>query len=66
MFEEGVIDLIENGVITNLKKKFLPGKLVTSFVMARIFHAASPLFQSMQSSLLLFHVENLKIAAIGL
>ncbi|KAJ3283184.1 Carnitine O-acetyltransferase mitochondrial [Borealophlyctis nickersoniae] len=33
MFEEGAIDLIENGAITNLKKTFLPGKLVTSFVM---------------------------------
>ncbi|KAL2919607.1 hypothetical protein HK105_200519 [Polyrhizophydium stewartii] len=33
MFAEGVIDLVESGVITNLNKKFLPGKLLTSFAM---------------------------------
>ncbi|KAI8818484.1 acetyl-CoA hydrolase/transferase family protein [Fimicolochytrium jonesii] len=33
MFEEGVIDLTRTGVVTNLRKNFLPGKLVTSFVM---------------------------------
>ncbi|KAJ3081778.1 hypothetical protein HK102_002134 [Quaeritorhiza haematococci] len=33
MFAEGAIDLIEKGVITNLRKTFLPGKTVTSFVM---------------------------------
>lgn len=36
MFEEGVIDLIDKGVITNFSKKFLPGKIVTSFVAVRI------------------------------
>ncbi|KAJ3031016.1 hypothetical protein HDV00_008593 [Rhizophlyctis rosea] len=33
MFEEGAIDLIESGAITNFNKQFLPGKLVTSFIM---------------------------------
>ncbi|KAI8927490.1 acetyl-CoA hydrolase/transferase family protein [Entophlyctis helioformis] len=33
MFAEGVIDLIESGVVTNLHKRFLPGKILTSFVM---------------------------------
>ena len=33
MFAEGVIDLLERGVVTNLEKTFLPGKIVTSFVM---------------------------------
>ncbi|KAJ3111866.1 hypothetical protein HDU96_005262 [Phlyctochytrium bullatum] len=33
MFEEGVIPLIEKGVVTNLKKTFLPGKILTSFIM---------------------------------
>ncbi|KAJ3046173.1 hypothetical protein HK097_000992 [Rhizophlyctis rosea] len=32
MFEEGAIDLIESGAITNFNKTFLPGKLVTSFI----------------------------------
>ncbi|KAJ3237721.1 hypothetical protein HDU81_009104 [Chytriomyces hyalinus] len=33
MFQEGVIPLINSGVITNLNKKFLPGKILTSFIM---------------------------------
>jgi acyl-CoA hydrolase len=33
MFAEGVIPLIEAGVVTNLKKKFLPGKIITSFIV---------------------------------
>ncbi|KAI9341775.1 acetyl-CoA hydrolase/transferase family protein [Zopfochytrium polystomum] len=33
MFEEGVIPLVESGVVTNLNKTFLPGKTVTSFIM---------------------------------
>jgi acyl-CoA hydrolase len=33
MFAQGVIDLVNKGVVTNLGKNFLPGKLVTSFVM---------------------------------
>ncbi|KAI8845422.1 acetyl-CoA hydrolase/transferase family protein [Chytridium lagenaria] len=33
MFEEGVIPLIDRGVITNLNKTFLPGKILTSFIM---------------------------------
>ncbi|KAJ3128320.1 hypothetical protein HK098_004729 [Nowakowskiella sp. JEL0407] len=33
MFAEGAIDLLEKGVITNIKKKFMPGKTVTAFVM---------------------------------
>ncbi|KAJ3282398.1 hypothetical protein HDU76_008717 [Blyttiomyces sp. JEL0837] len=33
MFEEGVIPLVESGVVTNLRKKFLPGKTLTSFIM---------------------------------
>ena len=33
MFAEGVIDLVESGVVNNLYKRFLPGKILTSFVM---------------------------------
>jgi acyl-CoA hydrolase len=33
MFAEGVIDLFHSGAITNMKKSFLPGKILTSFVM---------------------------------
>jgi len=33
MFSDGVLDLIELGVITNDAKKILPGKTATSFVM---------------------------------
>ncbi|MCC7126558.1 MAG: acetyl-CoA hydrolase/transferase family protein [Acidobacteria bacterium] len=33
MFTDGVLDLIEGGVITNRRKKVHPGRLVTSFVI---------------------------------
>ncbi len=33
MFSDGVVDLIEQGVITGRKKTLLPGKVVSSFVM---------------------------------
>ncbi|KAJ3178238.1 hypothetical protein HDU85_005235 [Gaertneriomyces sp. JEL0708] len=33
MFAEGLIDLMEQGVVTNFEKKYLRGKLVTSFVL---------------------------------
>ncbi|ORX98996.1 acetyl-CoA hydrolase/transferase family protein [Basidiobolus meristosporus CBS 931.73] len=33
MFQEGLIPLMEKGIITNRNKKFLPGKVVTSFVI---------------------------------
>ncbi|HEY2517432.1 MAG TPA: acetyl-CoA hydrolase/transferase C-terminal domain-containing protein [Polyangiaceae bacterium] len=33
MFSDGVVDLVERGVVTNAKKTIHPGKLVTSFVM---------------------------------
>ncbi|TPX33093.1 hypothetical protein SmJEL517_g03940 [Synchytrium microbalum] len=33
MFMDGIIPLVEKGVITNNKKHFYPGKIVTSFVM---------------------------------
>ncbi|KAJ1558718.1 hypothetical protein HK096_006539 [Nowakowskiella sp. JEL0078] len=33
MFAEGAIDLLEKGIITNEKKKYLPGKTVTAFVL---------------------------------
>lgn len=33
MFAEGVIDLIEKGVITGMKKRVHPGKVVSSFLM---------------------------------
>lgn len=39
MVSDGIIPLVESGVITNLKKSLLPGKIVTSFVLgsARLF-----------------------------
>ncbi|KAI8904364.1 acetyl-CoA hydrolase/transferase [Gorgonomyces haynaldii] len=33
MFSDGAIDLIESGVINNLNKQYLPGKVLTSFVV---------------------------------
>lgn len=33
MFAEGVIDLVEKGVITGMKKRIHPGKIVSGFVM---------------------------------
>jgi acetyl-CoA hydrolase len=33
MFSDGVVDLVERGVITNSRKSLHPGKLVTSFVL---------------------------------
>lgn len=33
MFSDGIIDLVEAGVITNRRKKVHPGRIVTSFVM---------------------------------
>ncbi|MEO5377004.1 MAG: GNAT family N-acetyltransferase [Magnetococcus sp. DMHC-6] len=33
MFSDGVLDLVEKGVITNRKKTFHPGKIVTTFCM---------------------------------
>lgn len=33
MFSDGIIDLCENGVITNAKKELLPGQAVASFAM---------------------------------
>jgi acyl-CoA hydrolase len=33
MFSDGVVPLVENGVITNEYKKVLPGKIVTSFAI---------------------------------
>jgi acyl-CoA hydrolase len=33
MFADGVVDLVERGVVTNARKSIHPGKLVTSFVM---------------------------------
>jgi len=33
MFSDGVIELVENGVITGKKKKIHPGKIVSGFVM---------------------------------
>ncbi len=33
MFSDGVMDLVEGGVITGRKKSLLPGKVVTSFLM---------------------------------
>lgn len=32
MFSDGVVDLVESGVITNRRKEIYPGQLVTSFV----------------------------------
>ena len=36
MFMDGLIPLVESGVITNAKKHFLPGKIVTSFVSVSV------------------------------
>lgn len=33
MFSDGVVDLVERGVITNSRKKVHPGKLVATFIM---------------------------------
>lgn len=33
MFSDGILDLVEGGVITNRKKKVHPGRIVTSFVI---------------------------------
>jgi acyl-CoA hydrolase len=33
MFSDGLIPLLENGVVNNLKKSFLNSKTVTSFIM---------------------------------
>lgn len=33
MFSDGIIKLVENGVITNANKVVRPGKVVTSFVI---------------------------------
>jgi len=33
MFSDGIVDLVERGVVTNSRKTLHPGKLVTSFVM---------------------------------
>ncbi|MFL5735229.1 MAG: acetyl-CoA hydrolase/transferase family protein, partial [Chloroflexia bacterium] len=33
MFSDGIIDLVEQGVITNERKTFLPGKMVASFLL---------------------------------
>ncbi len=33
MFSDGIIDLVENGVITNRRKNVHPGRMVTSFVL---------------------------------
>lgn len=33
MFSEGIIDLVERGVITGRRKNFLPGKIVASFML---------------------------------
>ena len=33
MFSDGVIELIQKGVITNEEKTFMPGRIVTSFIM---------------------------------
>jgi len=33
MFSDGIIDLVENGVITNRRKNVHPGRIVTSFVL---------------------------------
>lgn len=32
MFQDGVIDLLQDGVVTNLEKTFIPGKTLTTFV----------------------------------
>ncbi|MEO8285248.1 MAG: acetyl-CoA hydrolase/transferase C-terminal domain-containing protein [Chloroflexota bacterium] len=33
MFSDGIVDLVESGVITGRRKNFLPGKLVASFIL---------------------------------
>jgi acetyl-CoA hydrolase len=33
MFSDGVVDLVEKGVITGLRKTFLPGKIVAAFML---------------------------------
>ncbi|KXS15075.1 4-hydroxybutyrate CoA-transferase [Gonapodya prolifera JEL478] len=33
MFQEGLLPLVEKGVVTNLHKRFLPGRIVTTFLM---------------------------------
>ncbi|KAJ3293290.1 hypothetical protein HDU79_000467 [Rhizoclosmatium sp. JEL0117] len=33
MFQEGVIPLMESGVVNNSQKKFMPGKILTSFIL---------------------------------
>jgi acyl-CoA hydrolase len=33
MFSDGLIPLLENGVVNNLEKSFLNSKTVTSFIM---------------------------------
>ena len=33
MFQEGLIPLMKSGVVNNMRKKFLPGRVVTSFIM---------------------------------
>jgi acetyl-CoA hydrolase len=40
MVSDGIIPLIESGVITNMRKTLLPGKVVTSFVLG-----SQPLFE---------------------
>ena len=39
MFSDGVVDLVEKGIITNAKKRIHPGKIVSSFVVGtkRVF-----------------------------
>jgi acyl-CoA hydrolase len=40
MFSDGVVDLVESGVITNDQKTLLPGRMVVTFVMGtkRLYH----------------------------
>ena len=33
MFSDGIVDLVESGVVTNRFKKVHPGRVVTSFVV---------------------------------
>ncbi|HTY58341.1 MAG TPA: acetyl-CoA hydrolase/transferase C-terminal domain-containing protein [Bacteroidota bacterium] len=40
MVSDGIIPLVESGVITNMRKTLLPGKIVTSFVLG-----SQPLFE---------------------
>lgn len=39
MFSDGIVDLVEKGVITNAQKVIHPGKIVTGFVVGtkRVF-----------------------------